>query len=90
MSDNREIMIEEVEKYINSTLRERVQTDGGDMQFVSLSNDEVTICVFADCAVCTHIDCNMSWWINKRLMKKFGKDFKILIKKDVPYYYKIG
>ncbi len=77
-----------IQAYINSDLRKRVQVDGGDMSFVSLEGNVVTVCVYADCAICTHVDCNLPWWIGKRLGQKFGKTLTVVLEKDVPYYYK--
>lgn len=77
-----------ISNYIESELRKRVQVDGGDMSFVSVTDDILTIRVYADCAICTHVDCNLPWWIEKRVQTKFGKSYKVVLEKDVPYYYK--
>jgi Fe-S cluster biogenesis protein NfuA len=80
----------EIENYIKTELRERVQVDGGDMSLISIEDGYITVKVYADCSTCPHVNCSLSWWIAKQVERKFSEKFKIIIRKEVPYYYKIG
>ena len=82
-------MQEEIKLYIDEYIRPRVQSDGGEISFVSLIDNVVTVKLQGECSRCTISKSCFSDWLENELKTKFGKDIKLkhIIKK--PYFWDI-
>ncbi len=49
----------DIENYINGYIRERIQGDGGEVEFVSLENSRLTLLFKGECSKCGILDLSL-------------------------------
>lgn len=81
-------MTQDIKEYINTILRPMAKADGGDMVCVAVENHKLILHAHGDCATCNSCGDDMTWWLNQRLEKIYGRTFTIEIIKIVPYFDK--
>jgi len=80
---------EEIKLYIDEYIRPRVQSDGGEISFISFIDNVVTVKLQGECSRCTISKTCFSDWLESELKKRFQEDIKLkhIIKK--PYFWDI-
>lgn len=71
--------------YINGYIRERIQGDGGEVEFVSLEDGELILLFRGECSKCGILDrcCD---WIAERIKADLNKDVRITAVRKRPYF----
>ena len=75
----------EIKDYIDGYINERIQGDGGEVGFVSLSNGSLTLLFRGECSKCGILDrcCD---WIKERIGKDLGLEVEIIPVRKRPYF----
>lgn len=75
----------DIENYINGYIRERIQGDGGEVEFVSLENSRLTLLFKGECSKCGILDrcCD---WIAERAEKDLDIKAEIIALRRRPYF----
>ena len=75
----------EIKDYINEYIRERIQGDGGEVEFVSLDNSALTLLFRGECSKCGILDrcCD---WIAERIAKDLQIKVEIIPVRKRPYF----
>ncbi len=75
----------EMKEYINGYIDERIQGDGGEVGFVSLEGNTLTLLFRGECSKCGILDrcCD---WIKERIEKDLGIAVEIVPVRKRPYF----
>ena len=78
-------MQNEVEAFITTYIRPRVQADGGELAFESLDGGDLRLVLMGECAVCP-VSGHMAGWIGEVLEDKFGRKFNVITRNKRRYF----
>lgn len=78
---------EEIKEYIDDDLRLKVQSDGGEIKFISLDDDLLTVKLQGECSRCPVANGCFSDWFLSEIHKKFGDNIKIKKIIEIPYFW---
>lgn len=82
-------MEEEIKSYIDEYICPRVQSDGGEISFVSFVDNVVTVKLQGECSRCTISKSCFSDWLENELKKKFDENIKLKQVIQKPYFWDI-
>lgn len=74
----------EIARLIESIWRPRVQADGGDIRFVALDDQVVTVDVFGECAGCP-CTCRLTERLEQDL-QRFGTGLRLQVRPQKAYF----
>lgn len=81
------IMGMDIETYIKKIIRPKIQGDGGEVEFESLSDDGTLILIFrGECSKCLILNRCVDW-IAEEVLKNTGKLVKIKAVRKKPYFW---
>lgn len=72
--------------YINTIIKPKLQGDGGEIDFVSYENGELTVLLQGECSKCLIVDRCLSW-IESEVMRDMGESVKIIAQKKKPFFW---
>lgn len=77
----------EMKKYIEEYARPRVQSDGGEIRFISYSDNVLTVKLQGECSRCPIAKDCLPEWLTEDINKNFGEN--VIIKQIVekPYFW---
>ena len=81
-----DVLPQDIETFILTHVQPKVRVDGGYISVESVREDEVVLLAQADCARCPASGGCQQWWIQGALKKAFGRDIRVVIRRDIPYY----
>ena len=76
----------EMRVFIEESIRPRIQGDGGEIRFVSLSDGTLTVKLMGECAVCPVAEGRLSDWLAECIRKRFGTEVAIRTIMVKPYF----
>lgn len=77
----------DMKKYIEEYARPRVQSDGGEIRFVSYTNNVLTVKLQGECSRCPIAKTCLPEWLSGEINKKFGENIKIEQIIEKPYFW---
>ena len=81
------IMGMDIETYIKKIIRPKIQGDGGEVEFESLSEDGTLTLIFrGECSKCLILNRCVDW-ITEEVLKNTGKLVKIKVVRKKPYFW---
>lgn len=72
--------------YINTIIKPKLQGDGGEIDFVSYENGELTVLLQGECSKCLIVDRCLSW-IESEIMRDMGESVKVIAQKKKPFFW---
>lgn len=73
--------------YINDVIRPKVQADGGEVSFVSYTDDVLTLMLQGECSKCNIAQSCLPDWIQKEIEREKGQSPKIQLIIKKPYFW---
>jgi len=67
---------DEIIGYIESSIRPRVQADGGEVVVAGLEGDALRLTLMGECAVCG-CACGVREWIAEQINGRFGEQLRV-------------
>lgn len=78
---------EELKIFIEEYVRPRVQSDGGEIRFLSFEDNVLTVKLQGECSRCPVSGGCLSQWLMKEVNKKFNLDIKLKRVVEKPYFW---
>ncbi|MCC8023682.1 MAG: NifU family protein [Clostridiales bacterium] len=75
-----------MEQYINEVLKPRLQGDGGDVRFVSLEGEKLTLSFQGECSKCLILHRCVDW-IREQIRRELDVDVTIEAVRNKPYFW---
>lgn len=75
-----------MENYINTVIKPKLQGDGGEIDFVSYENGELTVLLQGECSKCLIVDRCLRW-IEGEVMRDIGESVKVIAQKKKPFFW---
>lgn len=75
-----------MENYINTIIKPKLQGDGGEIDFVSYENGNLTVLLQGECSKCLIVDRCLSW-IESEVMRDMGESVKVIAQKKKPFFW---
>lgn len=75
-----------MENYINNIIRPKIQGDGGEITFNSISDGIVTVTMQGECSKCMILDRCISW-IENRIEEDLGQKVVINAIRKKPFFW---
>lgn len=75
-----------MEDYINTTIRPKIQGDGGEVTFQSLEEDVLTLVFQGECSKCLILD-RCAAWIAQEIEKDLGKRVHVCAIRKKPFFW---
>ena len=72
--------------YINNVIKPKLQGDGGEIDFVSYENGNLTVLLQGECSKCLIVDRCLSW-IESEIMRDMGETVKVIAQKKKPFFW---
>lgn len=72
--------------YINTIIKPKLQGDGGEIDFVSYENGELTVLLQGECSKCLIVDRCLSW-IESEVFRDMGESVKVIAQKKKPFFW---
>lgn len=72
--------------YINTIIKPKLQGDGGEIDFVSYENGEITVLLQGECSKCLIVDRCLTW-IESEVMRDMGESVKVIAQKKKPFFW---
>lgn len=72
--------------YINTIIKPKLQGDGGEVDFVSYENGELTVLLQGECSKCLIVDRCLTW-IESEVMRDMGETVKVIGQKKKPFFW---
>lgn len=72
--------------YINTIIKPKLQGDGGEIDFVSYENGELTVLLQGECSKCLIVDRCLRW-IESEIMRDMGESVKVIAQKKKPFFW---
>ncbi len=73
------------EKYVNTVLAPKIQGDGGWVEFVSQSGNEITLLFRGECSKCLILN-RCTEWIEQEIKRDLNKTVKVRAIRKKPYF----
>lgn len=74
-----------IQNYVEAVLQPKLQGDGGWMEFVSLSGNELTVIFRGECSKCLILERCVAW-IEEQIKKDLNKSVKVIAIRKKPYF----
>ena len=75
-----------MEKYVTEVLAPKLQGDGGEIDFVSYENGNLTVLLQGECSKCLIVDRCIAW-IESEIMRDMGESIKVVAQKKKPFFW---
>ena len=72
--------------YINTIIKPKLQGDGGEIDFVSYENGNLTVLLQGECSKCLIVD-RCTAWIESEIMRDMGESVKVIAQKKKPFFW---
>ena len=72
--------------YINTIIKPKLQGDGGEIDFISYENGELTVLLQGECSKCLIVDRCLRW-IESEVMRDMGESVKVIAQKKKPFFW---
>ncbi len=72
--------------YINTIIKPKLQGDGGEIDFVSYENGNLTVLLQGECSKCLIVDRCIAW-IESEIMRDMGESVKVIAQKKKPFFW---
>lgn len=74
-----------IQNYVETVLQPKLQGDGGWIEFVSLSGNELTLIFRGECSKCLILERCVAW-IEEQIKKDLNKSVKVIAIRKKPYF----
>lgn len=74
-----------IQNYVEAVLQPKLQGDGGWIEFVSLSGNELTVIFRGECSKCLILERCVAW-IEEQIKKNLNKSVKVIAIRKKPYF----
>ena len=74
-----------IQNYVEAVLQPKLQGDGGWIEFVSLSGNELTVIFRGECSKCLILERCVAW-IEDQIKKDLNKSVKVIAIRKKPYF----
>lgn len=74
-----------IQNYVDAVLQPKLQGDGGWIEFVSLSGNELTVIFRGECSKCLILERCVAW-IEEQIKKDLNKSVKVIAIRKKPYF----
>ena len=74
-----------IQNYVEAVLQPKLQGDGGWLEFVSLSGNELTVIFRGECSKCLILERCVAW-IEEQIKKDLNKSVKVIAIRKKPYF----
>ena len=74
-----------IQNYVEAVLQPKLQGDGGWIEFVSLSGNELTVIFRGECSKCLILERCVAW-IEEQIKKDLNKSVKVIAIRKTPYF----
>lgn len=75
-----------MKNYINTVIKPKLQGDGGEIDFVSYENGNLTVLLQGECSKCLIVDRCLSW-IESEVMRDMGESVNVIAQKKKPFFW---
>jgi len=75
-----------MENYIRDVLKPKIQADGGEIDFLDISDNTLTLQLSGECAVCSVADKCLNQWLADEIKRDLKLDVKVKFIKKPPYF----
>ena len=75
-----------MEEYINTVIKQKLQGDGGEIDFVSFENGVLTVLLQGECSKCLIVERCLDW-IKGEVKRDLGVECKIRANKKKPFFW---
>lgn len=75
-----------MENYINTIIKPKLQGDGGEIDFVSYDDGNLTVLLQGECSKCLIVDRCLRW-IESEVMRDMGVAVKVIAQKKKPFFW---
>ncbi len=72
--------------YINTVIKPKLQGDGGEIDFVSYENGNLTVLLQGECSKCLIVD-RCLCWIESEVMRDMGESVNVIAQKKKPFFW---
>ncbi len=79
------IDMKSVQNYVETVLQPKLQGDGGWIEFVSLSGNELTVIFRGECSKCLILERCVAW-VEEQIKKDLNKSVKVVAIRKKPYF----
>lgn len=79
------IGMNDIQNYVETVLQPKLQGDGGWIEFVSLSGNELTVIFRGECSKCLILERCVAW-IEEQIKKDLNKSVKVIAIRKKPYF----
>lgn len=74
-----------IQNYVEAVLQPKLRGDGGWIEFVSLSGNELTVIFRGECSKCLILERCVAW-IEEQIKKDLNKTVKVIAIRKKPYF----
>lgn len=75
-----------MENYINTIIKPKLQGDGGEIDFISYEDGNLTVLLQGECSKCLIVERCLSW-IESEVMRDMGESVKVIAQKKKPFFW---
>lgn len=75
-----------MKNYINTVIKPKLQGDGGEIDFVSYENGNLTVLLQGECSKCLIVDRCLRW-IESEIMRDMGESVNVIAQKKKPFFW---
>lgn len=75
-----------MKNYINTVIKPKVQGDGGEIDFISYENGNLTVLLQGECSKCLIVDRCLRW-IESEVMRDMGESVNVIAQKKKPFFW---
>ncbi len=75
-----------MENYINTVIKPKLQGDGGEIDFISYENGNLTVLLQGECSKCLIVDRCLRW-IESEVMRDMGESVNVIAHKKKPFFW---
>ena len=72
--------------YIDRIIKPKLQGDGGEIDFVSYEDGNLTVLLQGECSKCLIVDRCLRW-IESEVMRDMGESVKVIAQKKKPFFW---
>ena len=72
--------------YINTIIKPKLQGDGGEIDYISYENGELTVLLQGECSKCLIVDRCLRW-IESEIMRDMGESVNVIAQKKKPFFW---
>ena len=72
--------------YIDGIIKPKLQGDGGEIDFISYENGNLTVLLQGECSKCLIVDRCLRW-IESEVMRDMGESVQVIAQKKKPFFW---